>query len=123
PVYILGDPNSLEQAINAILENAVTYSSAEQLIHILLYADQLNAQCFLKISDEGSGMDEKQKQQIFDAYHFGEDIMYKHTPGLGLGLTIAKKILSLHSGRILVDSKPGSGTSVTIKLPIQAHNN
>ena len=120
-ITIMGDAKALAQAIRAILENSTTFSNPEQQIGVIVYVDPIVRQCFVKISDEGMGMEAEQLESIFEPFYHGEKILYKHTPGLGLGLTIAKKIFALHSGRIYVDSKADSGTSVTIKLPIVIH--
>lgn len=120
-ITIMGDAKALAQAIRAILENSTTFSNPEQQISVIVYVDPIVRQCFVKISDEGMGMEAEQLESIFEPFYHGEKILYKHTPGLGLGLTIAKKIFALHSGRIYVDSKADSGTSVTIKLPIVIH--
>jgi len=118
PIFILGDASALKHAIDAILENANTFCNPDARISVILHTDVKAKQCFLKISDDGTGMDDEQKENIFKAFYYGEDILYKHTPGLGLGLTIAQKILALHGGRIYVDSKLDSGTSVTLKIPL-----
>ncbi len=115
---MMGDPEALQKAFDVILENALNFSKEEAHVSVLVYADQKLGQCFVKITDEGIGISADQMSSVFDGFFHGEDIDYKHTPGLGLGLTIAKKIFALHAGRIYLDSSDGAGTSVTIKLPL-----
>jgi signal transduction histidine kinase len=65
------------------------------------------------ISDTGCGIEPGRLEKIFDAY-------YSSRPdGSGLGLATAKKIIEAHKGRISVNSKPGTGTSFTIELPVE----
>jgi len=67
----------------------------------------------IRISDTGVGIEPERIDRIFDAY-------YSTRPqGSGLGLSTAKKIVESHNGTISVTSKPGKGTSFTIKLPLQ----
>jgi len=117
-ISVEADGDALRKAIHAVLDNACTFSDPESEISVILHADRKINQCFLKITDSGIGISDEHQQKIFQAFYHVEDAMYKHTPGLGLGLTIAQKILALHGGRIHVDSMPQAGTSVTIKLPI-----
>lgn len=117
-IMVYGDEDTLTKALTAIVENAINYSSPSSLIRILLYGDEQNQQCFLKISDEGKGMDAAELEDAFTPFFHGEAIMNKHKPGLGLGLTLAKRILAQHGGKIYVDSSEGAGTSVTLKLPL-----
>ena len=56
------------------------------------------------------------KEDAFSAFHRGRNVGDR--PGTGLGLVIVKRCVDLHRGEIKVDSKPGEGTSVTLRLPI-----
>lgn len=112
------DKEILSTAIASLLENAVSYSGQGDRISIILAKDPKLNQAFLKITDMGKGMSEKQLSKSFDTFYHGERIQEKHTPGLGLGLPLAKRIISLHNGRIHLDSKRGVGTSCTVKLPL-----
>jgi signal transduction histidine kinase len=65
----------------------------------------------LSVADTGTGMDAEALRRIFEPYFSTK------TTGTGLGLTIAKRNVELNGGRILVESAPGKGTTVTIELP------
>jgi signal transduction histidine kinase len=66
----------------------------------------------LSVTDTGTGMDEEALRRIFEPYFSTK------ATGTGLGLTIAKRNVELNGGRIEVQSAPGTGTTVTIELPI-----
>jgi len=67
----------------------------------------------LSVTDTGTGMDAEALRRIFEPYFSTK------ATGTGLGLTIAKRNVELNGGRILVESTPGKGTTVTIELPYQ----
>jgi signal transduction histidine kinase len=66
----------------------------------------------VSIRDTGAGMDRSALDRIFEPYFSTKAV------GTGLGLTIAKRNVELHGGRIEVDSAPGQGTTVTVTLPV-----
>jgi signal transduction histidine kinase len=65
---------------------------------------------------EGIGIPEADQEWLFNAFHRGRNVGDR--PGTGLGLVIVRRCVDLHGGTINVDSKPGEGTSVTLRLPI-----
>jgi signal transduction histidine kinase len=67
----------------------------------------------IRFTDQGKGMDEKEIQHAFRPFYsnFNE--------GTGLGLSIAQRIVELHRGRILIESKPNKGSTFTVELPVQ----
>ena len=67
------------------------------------------------IRDRGIGIPEADQEWLFNAFHRGRNVGDR--PGTGLGLVIVKRCVDLHGGRIKVDSKPGEGTTVTVRLP------
>ena len=68
------------------------------------------------IRDQGIGIPEADLERLFNAFHRGRNVGVR--PGTGLGLVIVKRCAELHGDEIKVDSKPGEGTSVTLRLPI-----
>jgi len=105
----------------------VDYELIEQVIlNILLngiesmdkYPGKISIQTFknngfvsIIISDNGSGIDERDTDKIFQPFYSTKD------KGTGLGLTISSRIIENHLGEILIDSNKGSGTSFTLKIP------
>jgi signal transduction histidine kinase len=68
------------------------------------------------IRDQGIGIPEADRKRLFNAFHRGHNVGDR--PGTGLGLVIVKRCVDLHCGKIKVQSKPGKGTIVTVRLPI-----
>jgi PAS domain S-box-containing protein len=114
---IAADAAKIQQALTNILSNAIKYSSEGSLIDISTAALQHNARRMvaIRIADRGIGMTPEQQARIFDAfYRAGES---QNVQGSGLGMTIFKEIIELHGGHADIESRPGSGTAVTVWLP------
>jgi PAS domain S-box-containing protein len=118
PDLPLIDANSefLLTAIQQIMDNASRYITAPASGEIRLVTRSSNEHVLLNISDTGIGIAEDDLPRIFDSF-WRNDAAHS-TPGFGLGLTIAKKIIELHQGEIIVNSEYGAGTRVEVKLPI-----
>jgi len=68
------------------------------------------------IRDQGIGIPEADREWLFNAFHRGHNVADR--PGTGLGLVIVKRCVDLHRGKILVESKVGKGTTITVRLPM-----
>ncbi|MNP18817.1 Alkaline phosphatase synthesis sensor protein PhoR [compost metagenome] len=114
-MLLYGNAELLSQVWVNVLDNAVKFSpkGAKLTIQLLDFFDSV----IFKVQDHGPGMDEKTQKSIFDKFYQGD--ASRATEGNGLGLTIVKKIVSLHQGHIEVESSIGKGTTVTIVLPKQ----
>lgn len=112
-----GDPAKMQQALTNILSNAIKYSSEGSLIDISTAALRQNGRLMvaIRVADRGIGMTPEQQARIFDAfYRAGES---QNVQGSGLGMTIFKEIIELHGGHADIESRPGSGTAITVWLP------
>lgn len=110
---LLGHEEYLSVAITQILDNAFRYTAEDG--HIVLSAAVSNKAIVLTIEDTGLGIHESVMPYVFEMFWRGDES--HHIPGFGLGLTMAKKIIDLHSGEIMLQSEFGQGTQVTITLP------
>jgi signal transduction histidine kinase len=68
------------------------------------------------IRDQGIGIPEADREWLFSAFHRGHNVAGR--AGTGLGLVIVKRCVDLHHGKILVESKVGKGTTITVRLPM-----
>lgn len=97
-----------------LFDNALRYSKKGSLVHV-----QTNVQgneFLLQIKDQGRGMTAEQIQNI-GAYTQFERKIYEQQ-GSGLGMTVAKRLIELHGGALRIESEYGSGTSLTVTLPL-----
>ena len=71
-----------------------------------------------QVRDQGIGIPESDAEQLFQTFHRGSNVGER--PGSGLGLVIVKRCVELHGGTISLESRAGSGTTVTVRLPLFA---
>lgn len=110
-IEIYGDAELMQQVWINLLGNAIKFSYTGGEINLSLYnSDTVK----VKVKDFGPGMDENTQQHIFERFYQG-DTSHAHE-GNGLGLPLAKRIIDLHGGNILVKSTPGKGTTFIVEL-------
>jgi signal transduction histidine kinase len=112
---VFGDFKSLERAFYAILDNAVKFSREGGSVEV--YTGQAENQVWVQIQDHGVGIPEDIQPFIFDRFFHIDQIEGRIFRGVGLGLSIARQVIEQHHGAILIESKLGLGTKVTIYLP------
>ncbi len=113
---VLGEKNSLLQLMIILLDNAVKYSNNNTLIKVT--AEKIDHKISLKVADQGIGINTKDLPHIFERFYRADSSRTKQEiSGYGLGLSIAKKIVTLHSGIISVKSN-SKGTTFNVLLPI-----
>lgn len=105
----------IEQAFQNICDNAVKYSPENSIIEIKVTQDETFA--YISFKDQGPGIEEEQKEKIFERFFRVDKARSRDMGGTGLGLAISRHIVRVHGGRILVESKPGKGAVFTVKLP------
>lgn len=113
-IQIEGDHDLLVRAIGNLLDNSLKYSHAGNSVRVIL--QHTPEQIQITVIDTGDGIPaEYLPERIFDP------LVRAHTKdrtsGSGLGLSIVKKIVEMHGGRIAAESEPGKGTRITIWLP------
>lgn len=109
------DPNKMEQVINNLISNAIKYSNPGSTIEISLTSNA--TEVILAVKDQGIGIPVDMQQRLFQPFIKG---MPKGTNGemsSGLGLTIVKKIVQEHKGRIWFESIEGKGSTFFVALP------
>jgi len=112
------DERLLQHVFINLLSNAVKYSPAGSPVHFDVERDGDFAVC--RIRDHGMGIPETDIERLFSAFYRGRNA--GQVPGTGLGLTIVKRCVELHRGKIKVESAVGRGTTVTVRLPLFATN-
>lgn len=111
-----GDRDRMEQVITNIVSNAIKYTPEGGMVDVLAGARYTEA--FVKVSDNGIGIPEKDLPRIFERFYRVDKARSRESGGTGLGLAIAKEFVELHGGRIDLTSREGKGTTVTIRIPM-----
>jgi two-component system sensor histidine kinase SenX3 len=120
-ISVYGDRYQLTVALHNLIENAINYSPDNTQVAIALTKN--NDLCEITVSDQGIGIPEKDIERIFERFYRVDPARSRETGGTGLGLSIVKHIVANHGGDVLVWSKEGSGSSFTIRLPINQAGN
>lgn len=112
---IVGDRQSLLQAISNLIDNAIKYSGSSREIVVEAKADDTTVN--ITVRDFGLGIPSEEQKKIFDRFYRGGARWTRKSKGCGLGLTLVKKIAEAHQGSVLVESHPGAGSSFRLQLP------
>ncbi|MBW4030038.1 MAG: two-component sensor histidine kinase [Acidobacteria bacterium] len=126
--YVIGgDRRQLISAVQALLENAVEYSPDWGTVSIAVErADDVTSEdgapcgplVRITITDQGLGIPSKDLDRIFERFYRVDPGRARATGGTGLGLSIVRHVAQNHSGRVLVESREGEGSTFTLELPV-----
>jgi signal transduction histidine kinase len=94
------------------------YSYDDKKIELKVFSED-SLVCF-SVKDNGIGMTRRQIRKIFDRFYQVDSSLSRRADGVGLGLSIVKFIVDAHKGVISVDSKPGEGSTFTVRLPVSS---
>jgi PAS domain S-box-containing protein len=115
-IWIDGDAARLVQVFSNVLNNAVKFTPRGGRISFAAKSGGRNV--VVRVSDTGIGIAAEALPHLFNMFHQEGDILDRSTGGLGIGLTLARRLVEMHDGRIEVRSAgPGKGTEVDITLP------
>jgi len=116
-IWINGDATRLVQVFANILNNAVKFTPHAG--HIWFTAAQDASDAVVTIRDDGIGIAPDVLPRVFDLFKQAEPILARSSGGLGVGLTLSRRLVEMHDGRIEVRSQgPGLGTEIEIRLPV-----
>lgn len=116
---VIGDEAQLTTAVSNLIENAITYSERGARVALAARLVRLGEEDFvdISVSDNGIGISEDEVQRIFERFYRVDYARSRHNGGTGLGLSIVKHIAAAHGGYVHVWSKPGQGSTFTIRIP------
>jgi signal transduction histidine kinase len=112
---IRADAAHLERAIRGLVSNAIKFSPDGGVVRVC--GRRPAGQVEIAVTDEGVGIDEEDVPRLFDRFFRTSQATTAAVQGAGLGLTISRRIVEEHAGTIEVASKPGQGSTFTIRLP------
>lgn len=118
PVMVHGDPVRLEQVVTNLVENAIKYTPTGGRVTISLRRE--GRQAVLGVQDTGIGIAAELLPKIFDSFYQVARRAEPDKGGLGLGLTLVRRLVELHGGAVTAHSAgPGQGSEFTVRLPLR----
>jgi two-component system, OmpR family, sensor histidine kinase BaeS len=115
-VYAMVDRERLTQVFMNLLTNALKFTNSGG--QVVVQMNKGLKELEVKISDNGIGMDEQELPMIFERFYRADKSRNREFGGSGIGLTIVKRLVEAHDGKIHIQSKKEKGTTVFVKLPL-----
>ncbi|MCA1827710.1 MAG: ATP-binding protein [Myxococcales bacterium] len=117
PARVMGDSLRLDQVLTNLVGNAFKYTPAGGRVEISLATGQAEAR--LRVTDTGIGIEPRMLQRIFDLFIQAEGALDRAQGGMGIGLTVARRLVELHGGTLSAASEgAGRGSTFEIRLPL-----
>lgn len=116
PLAVEGDPRALEKIFVNLLSNAIKFTEKGGGIHVESGIDHSNV--LVRVRDTGIGIERDEQAHIFDRFHQVDASSTRRYRGTGLGLALVKELTERMGGSVEVDSAPGKGTCMSVRLPL-----
>lgn len=114
PVTVWADKLKLQRVVANLLDNAIKFTPDGGRVTLLLRVK--SGEALISVADTGIGIEPRDQERVFERFFRADKS--RTLPGNGLGLSLVKAIVQAHGGRIDLDSRPGEGSTFTIRLPI-----
>jgi hypothetical protein len=116
---VYADPDRTLEVLINLIDNAIKFTPANGSVAVLASMVETDpAAVYISVSDTGRGIPQASLPQVFERLYQDPDSVDDSRAGLGLGLFIAKEIVTLHGGRMWVASEPGAGSTFSFTLPL-----
>jgi signal transduction histidine kinase/ActR/RegA family two-component response regulator len=117
PIYLDADPIRLAQAVSNLLSNSAKYT--ERRGRIWLTAERQDGHALITVRDTGVGIPPSMLSHIFDMFTQGEQSRARMLGGLGIGLTLVKRLVEMHGGAVSAESAgPDMGSTFVVRVPV-----
>ncbi len=113
-VVVSVDAPKVERIVENLLANAARHTPPDTTIWVRVLPERGGV--VISVEDDGPGVSEELRESIFEPFRQGPDAP-RHSPGVGIGLSLVAKFAELHGGRAWVDQRPGGGASFKVFLP------
>ncbi len=118
PCVVTGSSELLRSAVENVIRNAVRYTAEDTEVEVT-QRQRESSQVSILVRDRGPGIPEEVLTQIFRPFYRVGDARDRESGGVGLGLSIAERIVRLHGGTIAASNQPAGGLAIEISLPCQ----
>ncbi|WP_295014165.1 cell wall metabolism sensor histidine kinase WalK [uncultured Microbacterium sp.] len=113
--WVRGDAQILVEAVGNLIANAIVYSPQGSRVGVGVRADGSVVE--ISVADQGIGIDEADRDRVFERFYRADEARSRRTGGTGLGLSIVKHATQRHGGEVRLWSRPGRGSTFTMRLP------
>lgn len=114
---VMGDRAMLTVAVSNLISNAINYSPNGQPVSVTQKVVRGKV-VLIRVTDRGIGIAPEDQKRVFERFYRVDKARSRSTGGTGLGLAIVKHVVANHGGTITLWSRPGTGSTFTIELPI-----
>lgn len=119
PLPLRADPVRLAQVLSNLLNNAAKYTPPNGRIEVA--AERHEGQVLLRVRDSGVGIPGPMLERVFDLFVQADRSLDRSDGGLGIGLTLARRLVEMHGGTIRAESEgPGAGSEFVVRLPVRS---
>ena len=115
-LYVRGDAQILSEALGNLISNAIVYSPRGSSVGVGVKATDRIVE--IAVADRGIGIPEGEQERVFERFYRADQARSRRTGGTGLGLSIVKHAVQRHGGEVTLWSRPGRGSTFTIRLPL-----
>jgi signal transduction histidine kinase len=118
-IPLVSDRAKIERVFQNVFNNAVKFTAEGEIV-VKVQPSAHRSSVDIEITDTGVGIEQSKIDSIFEPFHQADNSIQRSYSGLGIGLTVARRMTELIGGKLSVTSKPGAGTRVTMSFPSQA---
>ena len=111
------DPERIGQVLRNLLNNGVSYTP--QGGHVKVSVRGMGDEAEVRVEDSGAGISQEDLPHVFERFYRVDKSRSRATGGVGLGLTIARRLVEAHGGKVSVQSEAGKGSAFTFTLPVK----
>ncbi len=116
PVWVLGDLQALRRTLRHLLDNALKFTPAEGEVTLTVQTE--GGEALLRVQDSGPGVPSEERERIFAPfYQIGPSLRRSHG-GMGLGLSLARRMMQAQGGRLWLEARSGPGACFCLALPL-----
>lgn len=117
-VQVDGDVSLLTTAVSNLIGNAINYSPSETTVSVSQKITDDGSEVHIRVTDRGIGIAPEDQKRVFERFFRVDKARSRSTGGTGLGLAIVKHVAANHGGSITLWSRPGTGSTFTLILPV-----
>jgi two-component system sensor histidine kinase SenX3 len=115
---VRGDVNLIRIAIDNLISNAIKYAKSGQWIGIQAEHSVKERAIFIHVSDRGPGVEDFDRERLFEPFYRGRTAVETGAPGSGIGLSLVRSAAEAHGGSVTMVSVAGQGSTFTLRIPV-----